>query len=62
MVAQHFEGDVLQLRLEVFNLFNHVQFFGPAAVNGDVDNKQLFGKVQNSSAPRLMQAAIKFSF
>jgi len=56
------EGNVLQLRLEVFNLFNHVQFFGPAAVNGDVDNKQLFGKVQNSAAPRLMQAAIKFSF
>jgi Carboxypeptidase regulatory-like domain len=56
------EGNVLQLRLEVFNVFNHVQFFGPAAVNGDVDNKQLFGKVQNSAAPRLMQLAAKFTF
>ena len=56
------EGKVLQLRLEVFNLFNHVQFFGPAAVNGDVDNTQLFGKVQNSAAPRLMQLAAKFTF
>ena len=56
------EGKVLQLRLEVFNLFNHVQFFGPAAVNGDVDNTQLFGKVQNSAAPRLMQLAMKFTF
>jgi hypothetical protein len=56
------EGDVLQLRLEVFNLFNHVQFFGPAAVNGDVDNTQLFGKVQNSAPPRLMQLAMKFTF
>lgn len=56
------EGKVLQLRLEVFNLFNHVQFFGPAAVNGDVDNSQLFGKVQNSAAPRLMQLAAKFTF
>ena len=56
------EGKVLQLRLEVFNLFNHVQFFGPAAVNGDVDNTQLFGKVQNSAAPRLMQLAVKFTF
>jgi hypothetical protein len=56
------EGDVLQLRLEVFNLFNHVQFFGPAAVNGDVDNTQLFGKVQNSAPPRLMQLAAKFTF
>jgi hypothetical protein len=48
--------------LEVFNLFNHVQFFGPAAVNGDVDNTQLFGKVQTSAAPRLMQLAAKFTF
>jgi hypothetical protein len=56
------EGDVLQLRLEVFNLFNHVQFFGPAAVNGDVDNAQLFGRVQNSAPPRLMQLAAKFTF
>jgi hypothetical protein len=56
------EGQVLQLRLEVFNLFNHVQFFGPAAVNGDVDNTQLFGKVQNSAPPRLMQLALKFTF
>ena len=56
------EGKVLQLRLEVFNLFNHVQFFGPAAVNGDVDNTLLFGKVQNSAAPRLMQLAAKFTF
>lgn len=56
------EGKVLQLRLEVFNLFNHVQFFGPAAVNGDVDNTQLFGKVQNSAPPRLMQLAVKFTF
>ena len=56
------ENNVLQLRLEVFNLFNHVQFFGPAAVNGDVDNTQLFGKVQNSAAPRLMQLAVKYTF
>ncbi len=56
------EGNELELRLEVFNLFNHVQFFGPAAVNGDVDNSQLFGKVQNSAAPRLMQLAAKYTF
>jgi hypothetical protein len=27
-----------------------------------VDNTQLFGKVQNSAAPRLMQLAAKFTF
>jgi hypothetical protein len=56
------EGKALQLRLEVFNAFNHVQFFGPAAVNGDVDNTRLFGRVQNSAPPRLMQLAAKFTF
>jgi hypothetical protein len=56
------EGKVLQLRLEAFNVFNHVQFFGPAAVNGDVDNAQLFGQVQNSAPPRLMQLALKLTF
>jgi hypothetical protein len=56
------EGNVLQLRLEVFNLFNHVQFFGPAAVNGDVDNKNLFGKVVNALPPRLVQLAVKYTF
>jgi hypothetical protein len=55
------EGKALQLRLEVFNVFNHVQFFGPAAVNGDKDSN-LFGKVVQAMPPRLMQAAIKFSF
>jgi hypothetical protein len=56
------ETNVLQLRLEVFNLFNHVQFFGPAAVNGDVDNKNLFGKVVNALPPRLVQLALKYTF
>jgi len=51
----------LQFRLETFNTFNHTQFFGPAAVNGDKDSN-LFGKVVQAMPPRLMQAAIKFSF
>ena len=45
------ETKVLQLRLEVFNVFNHTQFFGPAAVNGDVDNTQLFGKWRTQRRP-----------
>ena len=36
------ESKVLQFRLETFNVFNHTQFFGPAAVNGDVDNAALW--------------------
>jgi hypothetical protein len=55
------ETKSLQFRLETFNTFNHTQFFGPAAVNGDKDSS-LFGRVVQAMPPRLMQAAIKFSF
>jgi hypothetical protein len=51
----------LEFRLETFNTFNHTQFFGPAAVNGDRDSN-LFGKVVQAASPRLMQAALKFTF
>lgn len=55
------EAKALQFRLETFNLFNHTQFFGPAAVNGNIDNP-LFGQVVQAAAPRLMQIALKFTF
>jgi len=55
------ESKALQFRLETFNTFNHAQFFGPAAVNGDVDSA-LFGKVVKAAPPRLMQLALKFTF
>jgi hypothetical protein len=51
----------LEFRLETFNTFNHTQFFGPAAVNGNRDSN-LFGQVVQAASPRLMQAAVKFSF
>jgi carboxypeptidase family protein len=55
------ESRALQFRLESFNTFNHTQFFGPAAVNGDKDSA-LFGRVVKAAAPRLMQLALKFTF
>jgi hypothetical protein len=55
------ETKAVQLRWEVFNIFNTTQFFGPEAVNGDVDNS-LFGHVINAAPPRLMQLALKFTF
>jgi hypothetical protein len=55
------ESKALQFRMETFNTFNHVQFFGPAAVNGDVDSA-LFGQVVKAAPPRLMQIALKFTF
>lgn len=55
------ESKALQFRLETFNTFNHAQFFGPAAVNGDIDSN-LFGQVVKVAPPRLMQLGLKFSF
>ena len=52
---------MMEFRLETFNTFNHAQFFGPVAVNGDIDS-DLFGHVVNAAPPRLMQAALKFTF
>jgi hypothetical protein len=55
------ESKSLQLRLEGFNVFNHVQFYGPASVNGNI-NSPSFGEVVSAAAPRLMQMAVKFNF
>ena len=55
------ESKALQFRLEAFNVFNHAQFFGPAAVNGDFSST-LFGRVVRAAPPRLMQVALKFTF
>jgi len=55
------ESKALQFRLESFNTFNHTQFFGPAAVNGDRDTAT-FGDVVKAAPPRLMQLAFKFTF
>jgi hypothetical protein len=55
------ESKALQFRLEAFNAFNHVQFFGRAAVSGDFSNA-LFGQVLKAAPPRLMQVALNFTF
>ena len=55
------ERKALQFRLETFNTFNHAQFFGPAAVNGDFGTAT-FGQVVQAAPPRLVQIALKFTF
>ena len=55
------ESKVLQLRLETFNVFNHTQFFGPQAVDGNISSP-LFGQIVKAAPPRLMQLAVKFTF
>jgi hypothetical protein len=50
-----------ELRVEAFNAFNHAQFYGPASVDGQIENPD-FGAIVSAAAPRLMQLAAKFSF
>ena len=55
------ESRSLEFRLEGFNVFNHAQFYGPAAVNGNISSAN-FGQVVNAASPRLVQLAAKFFF
>jgi hypothetical protein len=50
------------LRIEAFNVFNHAQFFGPEAVNGNVTDATEFGHVVSAQSPRLMQLSLKLAF
>lgn len=51
---KHFE-----FRAELFNLFNHTQFFNP---DGNSTDGSQFGQVTQAKDPRLMQFALKFYF
>ena len=55
------ESKSLELRIESFNVFNHAQFFGPEAVNGNPDSTN-FGRIVKANAPRQVQVAAKFYF
>ena len=55
------ESKSFDIRIEAFNVFNHAQFYGPASVDGEVNDPN-FGQVVSAAAPRLMQAAMKFHF
>jgi hypothetical protein len=56
------ESKSLDLRVEAFNAFNHAQFYGPGAVDGEVGDTQTFGTVVSAVDPRLIQVAAKFTF
>jgi hypothetical protein len=51
----------LQLRLETFNVFNHPQFYGAGAVDGNISSSS-FGQIVQAAPPRLVQLAAKFAF
>ena len=49
----------LQFRGEIYNLFNHTQFFQP---DGNITDGTDFGRVKRARDPRLVQFALKFYF
>jgi hypothetical protein len=51
----------LQVRLEVFNVFNTAQFYGPATVDGTIQSPT-FGQIIGAAPPRLMQIGVKYRF
>ena len=55
------ESKSLQFRIEAFNVFNHTQFFGPQAVDGNIASST-FGQVINADPPRLVQLGAKYFF
>ena len=48
-------------RVEAFNVFNHTQFSGPGAVDGNIGSST-FGNVIGAAPARVLQAALKFNF
>jgi hypothetical protein len=51
----------LELRLEMFNAFNHAQFYPNGSVDGNIDDAT-FGHVLRAADPRFGQIAAKFRF
>jgi hypothetical protein len=55
------EAKSLEFRAEAFNAFNHTQFYGPASVDGQVEDPN-FGHIVSAAGPRLVQVVAKFNF
>jgi hypothetical protein len=55
------ESKSLLFRVEAFNVFNHTQFFGPSAVDGNIGSTT-FGQAVGAASPRVLQGAVKLSF
>jgi hypothetical protein len=55
------DNRALDFRAEAFNLFNHAQFFGAAAVEGNISSAT-FGQAVSAMPPRLMQVALRYRF
>ena len=55
------DSKAVLFRVEAFNVFNHTQFTGPTAVDGNIGSST-FGEAISAAPPRILQGALKFSF
>jgi hypothetical protein len=55
------ESTTLLFRVEAFNVFNHAQFNGPNAIDGNIGSST-FGNAISAAPPRILQGAVKLSF
>ena len=55
------ESKSIEFRFETFNTFNHAQFDGTSAVDGNISDPT-FGKIVKAAPPRISQVALKFLF
>jgi hypothetical protein len=46
--------------LEAFNVFNHPQFYGAVAVDGNIESPT-FGNIVAAASPRLVQLAARLT-
>ncbi len=53
------EATNLEFRTELFNFFNHTQFFNP---DGNISDGTNFGQVSQAHDPRLIQVALRLTF
>jgi len=60
-VTSFSESRSLELRLEMFNVFNHAQFYPNGSVDGNIGDAS-FGHVLRAADPRIGQIAAKFRF
>jgi hypothetical protein len=56
------EDMMVEFRAEFFNAFNHAQFYGSQAVDGNVNDGSSFGQVNSAADPRIGQLALKYIF
>ncbi len=55
------EKRAFEFRAEAFNIFNHAQFFGAAAVEGNISSTSV-GRAVSAMPPRLLQFALRYRF